>query len=232
MPDVKAKEKFSFSQFIVPHFAKKFTLMMTAIILMGFFLSFLIEIGWGTDPATFMNLNIAHALGWTLGNWQLTINVGMLALVFVFLPKLIGFGTIANMVLIGYTADFFCWLWRTTGVAASISGASLCPKIIFFALSIICFVIVAAVYMNAQMGLSPYDGTPKLMELVLPFLPAFVVRMIFDFLVILVGYIASRFSPDGMQGSLIGVTAMAFLLGPVITVTGRFMNKYVLNFDD
>lgn len=218
------RERFSFKQFIVPDFKKKFCIMFFGILFMGFFLSFLIEVGWGTDPATFMNLNIAHAIGWTLGNWQLTMNVLMLVIVVAFKPSIIGFGTIFNMVLIGYTADFCCWLWAKNGVRDFIQGGTLGVKIAVFAIAIILFVIAAAVYMNAEMGLSPYDGCAKLFTIVLSKLPFFIGRIIFDMGVVLVGYIASRCS-GGMQGSALGASVIGILLGPAITLVGKVLHE-------
>ena len=98
--------KFSFNQFIVPNFAKRLAFMLPAVILMGVFVSVLVEIGWGTDPASFMNLNIAAALGWGLGNTQVLVYGIMLIFTFAFGAQMIGFGTLANMFLIGYVVDF------------------------------------------------------------------------------------------------------------------------------
>lgn len=226
--------KFSFRQFIVPHFWKKFWLCLGAILMMGFFLSFLIEIGWGTDPATFMNLNLSHIIGWTFGNWQLVINLVMLTILFIFDSDLIGFGTIFNMVLIGYVSDFCRWIWKLNGFHDYIIAAPLNEEIGIFAVAIVMFVIVAAVYMNAQMGLSPYDGDAKLLTIVLSKIrvPFWLGRMIYDYGVILIGFIASLFSPDGMQGSVIGVCIIGLLLGPVISLMGKWMGKTILNFEE
>ena len=72
------KNKFSFSQFIVPDFKIKLVFMLSAIFFMGVTLSVLIEIGWGTDPATFMNLHIASLFGWeNVGTAQI-IDYGIL----------------------------------------------------------------------------------------------------------------------------------------------------------
>lgn len=214
------REKFTFKQFIVPKFWKKFILMTAAIFFMGFFLSFLIEVGWGTDPATFMNLNIANALGWTFGNWQLFLNVFMLLIVIIFEPGLIGFGTIFNMVLIGYTADFFCWLWSKNGVHQFIADGTFAERCGVFSIAILCFVFVAAVYMNAQMGLSPYDASAKILSQKLKPLPFFVSRIIFDIGVVLMGFVASRFAASGMRSSAVGATIVGLLLGPTISWVG------------
>ena len=67
------RQKFTFKQFIVPHIGKKLAFMLPAVFMMGFTLSVLIIIGWGTDPASFMNLNIAAATGLSLGNTQVIV---------------------------------------------------------------------------------------------------------------------------------------------------------------
>ncbi|MBO7613835.1 MAG: hypothetical protein J6S81_08510, partial [Treponema sp.] len=68
-------KEFSLKKMIFqPQFAKKFCCMFFGILFMGFFLSFLIKINWGTDPASFHNKTISLALGWTFGNWQLLYN--------------------------------------------------------------------------------------------------------------------------------------------------------------
>ena len=97
----KVKSKFSFKQFIVPNFGRRLAFMLPAVILMGVFVSILVEIGWGTDPASFMNLNIASALGWGLGNTEVLVYGLMLVVTFIFGAQMIGFGTLAKMILIG-----------------------------------------------------------------------------------------------------------------------------------
>ncbi len=222
------KEKFSFRQFVVKNFWKKFWLMTVSIILMGFFISFLIQVGWGTDPASFMNLNIAHAIGWTFGNWQLTMYMLMFIIEIVFAPKSIGFGTIFNMVLIGYSSDFFCWLWKGNGLAAFISEGPFAVKLAVFVPSIICFVIVAAIYMNAKMGLSPYDGCAKLFAGLLPKVPFFIMRIVFDVSCVVIGFVASRLAPDGIQqGSVLCAAVIGLLLGPAISLIEKPVAKLV-----
>ncbi len=220
-----------FKHMIVPHFWAKFSVMFVAILLMGFFLSFLIEVGWGTDPATFMNYNLAMTLGLSFGNWQMICNTLMFIVMLLFDRKLFGFGTICNWVLIGYTADFFNWVWAKCGLHDLISsGDNFILSLGVFAGAILCFVIVAAVYMNADMGLSPYDGIPKIISNKLSKVPYFIIRIIFDFTAIAIGFVACLFNPDGMQGSLIGSVVMAVCLGPVISFVGNFMQKHIAIF--
>lgn len=217
--------KFSFKQFIVPNFGKRLAFMLPAVILMGVFVSILVEIGWGTDPASFMNLNIASALGWGLGNTEVLVYGLMLVFTIIFGAQMIGFGTLANMILIGYVVDLCRWIWRNIGFAAFIVDSSTPVRILIFAITLICFVIVAAIYINAQMGVAPYDAMPQIISEWIPKIPFFVIRILFDLAAVLIGVIAGKLNPDGIQGSAIGSIVMSFMLGPVISLVGKPLKK-------
>ena len=217
--------KFSFKQFIVPNFGKRLAFMLPAVILMGVFVSILVEIGWGTDPASFMNLNIACTLGWGLGNTEVLVYGLMLVFTFIFGAQMIGFGTLANMILIGYVVDLCRWIWRNIGFADFIAGSSTGIRILNFAITLIFFVIVAAIYINAQMGVAPYDAMPQIISDWIPKVPFFVIRILFDLAAVLIGVIFGKLNPNGVQGSAIGSIVMSLLLGPVISLVGKPLKK-------
>ncbi|WP_408070515.1 YczE/YyaS/YitT family protein [Butyrivibrio sp. JL13D10] len=194
---------------------KKFKLMAIGVILMGFFLSFLIEVNLGTDPCTFMNLTISSKLGILFGTWQVILNSFLFIFVILFDRHQIGPGTVANMVLIGYISDFCRWLWKKT-----------IPEYIFrewpyravvFIVALLCFVIAASLYMNANMGVAPYDAVPIILnKLVFKKVPFKIVRIAFDASVLLIGFL--------LGGKVeICTVLMVFLLGPTITAVGRFI---------
>ncbi len=196
---------------------KRTKICVGAVVLQGFFLSFLIKIGFGTDPCTFMNVSIADRIGWTLGNWQLLLNICLLAVV-VLTSKLqyLGLGTIANMVLIGYVADFCCFLWNRwipetvfTQIGTSVP---------LFIVTLAGFLVAAAVYMNSGLGQSPYDAPPSIIRDHLPKIPFVIIRICWDFAAILIGVLAGG---HPTVGNLI----MAVTLGPVISAIGRCMKK-------
>lgn len=216
--------KFSFKQFIVPNFAKRLAFMLPAVILMGVFVSILVEIGWGTDPASFMNLNIAAALGWGLGNTQVLVYGIMLVFTFAFGAQMIGFGTLANMFLIGYVVDFCRWLWRNIGFAQFIQEGTFATHLAIFSVCLLLFVAVAAIYMNARMGVAPYDATPAIISGWIPKVPFFVIRIIFDLSAVLAGVIAGTLC-GGIRGSIVGSIAMSFLLGPAISLVGKPLER-------
>ena len=217
--------KFSFKQFIVPNFAKRISFMLPAVILMGVFVSILVEIGWGTDPASFMNLNIASTLGWGLGNTEVLVYGLMLIFTFIFGAQMIGFGTLANMILIGYVIDICRYIWKNIGFAQMIYDGNFAFRIVLFAITLLCFVVVASIYINAQMGVAPYDAMPNIISGWIPKIPFAVIRILFDLSAVAIGVIAGKLNPQGIQGSIIGSILMSLLLGPVISLVGKPLKK-------
>lgn len=202
-------------------FVKRLVLMNIGVFFMGFFLSFLIKVNLGTDPCTFMNLTLSKFFGISFGNWQLLLNSILFILVILFGRKFIGFGTIANMVFIGYIADFFCWLWEKT--IPDYYFTDMPYRGVVFALALFLFIISVSFYINANMGVSPYDAMPQILsERVLKKVPFAVIRIAYDFLVILIGVLFGG-TPN------IGIVLMALFLGPVISVVGKFLGKHVFH---
>ena len=105
------KINFSIKQFFPQKWQVKLPVMLFAVVMMGITLSVLIEIGWGTDPATFMNYHVAALLGTdNIGLIQIMDYAVFLVFVILFGAQHIGFGSSANMFFIGFVSDFssFC----------------------------------------------------------------------------------------------------------------------------
>lgn len=188
---------------------------------MGFFLSFLMLCGLGTDPCSFMNKAVSLRIGMLFGTWQLIINAVMLVIVLFWDRSSLGFGTVFNMVLVGYYVDFFDWVWEKT-IPAHFFTDPVSRWLIFLA-ALFCFIVSAAVYINSDMGVAPYDALPKIItEKVtgrFPKIPKMLIRMMWDFTAVAVGTLAGG-------KPVIGIILMAVFLGPVISLTGRlFFSK-------
>ena len=139
---------------------KRIIVCFLAVFGMGFFLSFLMLCGLGTDPCSFMNKAISLRIGLSFGNWQLIINAVMLVIVLFWDRSSLGFGTIFNMVLVGYYVDFFDWLWGKIIPAHYFTDTI--SKWAIFLVALFLFIISAAVYINSDMGVAPYDALPKI----------------------------------------------------------------------
>ncbi len=183
---------------------------------MGFFLSFLMLCGLGTDPCSFMNKAVSLRIGMLFGTWQLIINAVMLVIVLFWDRSSLGFGTVFNMVLVGYYVDFFDWVWGKIIPAHFFTDPV--SRWLIFLTALFCFIISAAVYINSDMGVAPYDALPKIItEKVtrkFPKVPKMLIRMVWDFTAVAVGTLAGG-------RPVIGIILMAVFLGPVISLTGR-----------
>ncbi len=202
-------------------FFKRLCVMLIGVFFMGFFLSFLIKVDLGTDPCTFMNLTISRKIGMMFGTWQLILNTVLFIIVLIYGRRQIGLGTIANMVLVGYVADFFVWLWEKFIPENYFTNWP--SRAAIFAIALFLFIIAVSFYMNADMGVAPYDAMPMIIsERVIPKVPFFVIRMCYDFLVIIIGILFGG-TPN------IGIVLMALFLGPVISIIGKFLNKHIFH---
>ncbi len=195
---------------------KRIAVCFLAVLGMGFFLSFLMLCGLGTDPCSFMNKAISLRIGMLFGTWQLIINAVMLIIVVFWDRSSLGFGTVFNMVLVGYYVDFFDWLWGKI-IPAHYFTDPLSRWLIFIG-ALLCFIVSAAVYINSDMGVAPYDALPKIItEKVaarFPKFPKMLIRMAWDFSAVAVGTLAGG-------KPVIGIILMAVFLGPVISLIGR-----------
>ena len=76
------------------------------------------------------------------------------------LGSLLGVGTIANMVLCGYSVDFFGWVIDRL---LPVSFFQSWPVRIGICIpALLLFILAAAVYLSLDVGVSPYDAIPMI----------------------------------------------------------------------
>jgi uncharacterized membrane protein YczE len=109
----------------------------------------------GVDPITCLNIGIAKRMGVSFGTWQLILFVIMLIGVFIFDRSKIGFGTLYNMITIGYTSDILLMFIERIHLFETFS---IQIRIISFVLGLPVLYFGAAVYIEANMGIAPYDA--------------------------------------------------------------------------
>lgn len=197
---------------------KRILYVLLAVIMMGFSLSFLIRINFGTDPCSAMNLGIARHLHLSFGNWQVLLNFILFIIVIIFDRSQIGWGTLANMILIGYTVDFFRWLFDL--LLPDNAFSSLPVRILVLIPALFLFIVAAAVYMAVELGTAPYDAIVFIISNKFSKIPFRLIRITWDMAACLIGF---------LLGSTIGVVTlmMAFLLGPVIAWMKEKINQFL-----
>lgn len=201
-----------------PHFWRRFFLCLVAVIIMGFCVSWFSFINLGTDPCSVMNFAIAKKLHMTFGNWQALLNCFLFLIVIWKDSSKIGFGTLFNMILVGYSCDFMTFLRNKIWPDLPMPGMAL--RLLVMLVLLVIFVFVAAIYMTVDLGTAPYDAIPMIIGDSQKKVPFKAVRMIWDISITVFGFL--------LGGSLGIVTVlMAFTIGPVVAFVGNYVRKLV-----
>ncbi len=187
--------------------------VVIGIFMVGIAVGFFKIVEMGADPFTAMNTGISSMIGMQFGTLQLIVNAVILVLVFIFKRQFIGFGTIFNMVFVGYTADFVMWLmakWQITFHTLPI-------RIMILVIAVLLICIGDALYISADMGMSPYDAAGYIVETLTKGKIQFrIARIILDIICVAVAFLTGI--QEGIQWKIIGIgtVILAFCTGPLI----------------
>ena len=172
----------------------------------------------GLDPFTAINTGASELLGFTLGNYQLFVNAAILAIILFFDRKIIGWGTIFNLVLVGYMIEFFISMLESF---IDPTQFAFIVQLLITVVAILIFTFGVALYMDADLGVSPYDAiAPVITDRVSASYKT--VRMIQDIIVVITAWILG--GPVGVSTFITG-----FLAGPLIDF---FSNRFTSKFAD
>lgn len=201
-----------------PRFKKRMAMMLISVTLQAFGLSLLMKLNLGTDPCSALTQGVIKHIPISFGTAQLMCHLVTFAFVLRFDLSQIGFGTIGNMVCLGYIADFFTWVWNTTLPADFFGSFQVRFGMLLPSLAV--FILGAATYMTAGLGASPYDGLPFIISEHVHKISFRFVRMFWDIAFMIAG---------ALLGGDVGIVtvAVAFFLGPVITWVQKMLGKFI-----
>ncbi|WP_257984293.1 YczE/YyaS/YitT family protein [Neobacillus cucumis] len=185
---------------------RRLLMMVIGNLCIGMAVSLLRLSHFGTDPFSTMNLGVSGFLEVSFGVYQLIFNLFILIIQFIFARHAIGLGTIVNMVGIGFISDFLVYGYH------ELFGSSplFVTRSIFLLISVVIVGIGVAFYMTADLGISPWDAMPLVIQKIshnkIPFVLA---RMMADILGVVIGF---------SFGAIVGVATviMAFGIGPLV----------------
>lgn len=169
---------------------------------------------FGVDPFQCFCNGVARVVPLSFGTLYMIINA-VLLVVDLFLDRhYIGISTLINLFLVGYAAEF-----SENMLARLLGDLSLPGRIILLVVGIVTTCFAAALYYDADLGVSTYDAIPlhiadrkpKLFGRVVPFR---VVRIISDLICVGIGF-ALGFLPG------VGTVITALFMGPLITYFRR-----------
>ena len=194
------------ANFTRPRMGRRLAVLTVSLIGIGVCVAVFKTVGFGTDPCSTFTLGVSARTGISFGTCQLVFNLLMFLPVIRFDLSRIGVGTVANMVGIGYVADFTMWLMSPH---IPPEGLSMAARIALFTVSMAAFLIAAAFYMVVDLGVAPYDAIPQLIAARTNRLSARAIRMLWDISILSLGF---------LLGSTVGLTTLitGFCLGPAI----------------
>ncbi len=190
-------------------------LAAVGVFVMGFGMSILEKLNFGTDPYTCMNNGISLASGGiiSLGTAGLLVSAVMLVFVVIFDISGLGLGTVFNMVGFGYSIDFFRFIWAKVGF----DGVDGTLRYVLLAVMLFVFILAVSVYLAADLGSAPYDALPVIISQKTK-ISFVIVRMCWDIAAVVIGF---------LLGSAVGVTTIvcAFFVGPAAGMVRRAVDK-------
>lgn len=189
-------------------------MMLLGILLIGMCVASYRMSGFGVDPFSCMNLGVSGFVGMSFGTWQLIVNAVLLVIVWFTVRHCIGLGTIVNMVCVGYTADFLCWLFLDQiGLHVTMP-----LRIFLLALGTLFASLGCACYMVAEMGIAPYDSVAFIVTKYTKEKVSFrVARVLSDLIVIIIGITFCLLAKNNIWGIVgLGTIVNACCNGPLI----------------
>lgn len=213
---------------------KRVVLSLISIIVMGFGISLFSVSGFGVDPFTSMNMNIASTLGLGFGTYQLIVNFVILLYVIIVAHRgLVGVGTVFNMVGCGYTCEFFQSIFEPM-VKENYTLAIRLPLLIA---GIITLCFACSLFFTANVGVGPYDALGFMLSRGIKLEHKWV-RVITDVTVILIGLVVSGGFTAMLHGNFadvknigIGTVITAFCMGPLINLFNKKVSAKIFNVD-
>lgn len=143
-------------------FVKKVIVVVVGLVFLALGASILGASGFGVDPYTAMNFGIGDVTGWGVGNAQLLVNAILFVFVILNKPKVIGLGTVINMVCVGYWVQMFSGFLNDGPINLQ---ANIVMMIVGLVVGVLIFSLGVTLYVDAGLGQSPYDAvTPILTE--------------------------------------------------------------------
>lgn len=192
--------------------------MLVSVIFMGFGISLFVLGSMGSDPFSTLNLGVSSKLGLSFGTWQAILNIVLLVGIFFVDRSMLGLGTIGNMFLVGFSADFFGSLW-----AMVIPSGFVFPfwaRILLTLGGVAGQIIGCSFYVTSNLGMAPYDCISFLVpnRTKIPFRWW---RIFIDLVCVSIGFAC------GASIGL-GTLIMAFGTGPLLPLCNKYLAAPVL----
>lgn len=181
------------------HLGVRLGRLFTGLFLYGTAIAFMIRANLGSSPWDVFGQGLSRTVGISFGAATIAISA-MVLLLWIPLKQPLGFGTVANAVLVGIFADLAMLVLDTP--------QHLLLQSIMFLIGLLMLALASALYIGAGMGPGPRDGLMTGLVRVSG-LPVWVVRTSLELLVVVIGW-----TLGGVVG--IGTVIFALTIGPLV----------------
>lgn len=143
----------------------KFVILTTlGNVLIGFGVAILNVAGFGIDPFTSMTTGVSNLLGIGLGVFQMSLNIVMYIPVLMINRKAFGIGALINLFLLGYIVQYIGVFFSLFGFTASAMASNMMMRVVLLVVGILVLCFGCALYMDCNLGVSPYDALAPIIE--------------------------------------------------------------------
>lgn len=179
---------------------RRVTQLFAGLILYGISMAFMVESGLGLTSWDVFHQGAAKATGISIG-WAVILAGVPILLLWIPLRQKPGFGTIANLVVIGFAID--------GALVLLAPGESMAMRITYLVVGIVLNGVATGMYIGARFGPGPRDGLMTGIVNRWPRLSTRLVRTSIELLVVGIGFLLG-----GTVG--IGTVAYALAIGPLV----------------
>jgi len=131
-------------------------------VIIGFAVACLRVLNLGMDPFAAASIGLSNTTGLALGLAMMTIHMPAFILTLWKRRKYINVGTVLGMFVIGYVIDFFYYIAFPAYVIET--DFTLWVRLVILPIILVILSIGAAVYMAADIGLTPFDAFGVVIE--------------------------------------------------------------------
>ena len=211
------------------HMLMRIILCITGVMICGIAVGFFKFAAFGVDPFTSAMCGLDITLPIEYGMLYIIANAVLLLFSLIFDRRMIGLGTIVNLFLVGYLAQYTELFLRSI-----LSPESLVARIICLIIGVLALSFSAGLYVPADLGVSTYDAVALIMANKWHILKFKYDRIITDLICVIAGGILFIVSgnPFSEITAIIGIGTLitAFCMGPLVdffadNFTKRFLLK-------
>lgn len=132
---------------------KRILMSAGGVLLCGISVGMFKRASFGLDPFQALMSGINTVVPIHFGTLYVIVNACLLMFAFIFQRRYIGLGTLLNLGLLGYVAD-----WTQTGIGMLTGGWGIAGRVLILLTAIVLNCLAAALYFSANLGVSSYDA--------------------------------------------------------------------------